>query len=280
MKVSVLVPVYKTNPEHLREAIASVLGQSFGDFELLIQDDCPADDRAAVVAEFKDRRILYRANDKNLGISATRNLLLARARGEYLAVFDHDDVCRADRFEKQVAYLDAHPECGVVSSQVRRIPRGAITEYPLDDADIRLALMDHCALWHPAAMIRRSVLEADGIGYEAEYSPTEDYMLWMKLIGRTRFANLPEPLTDYRWHETNTSVLHRDQLDAAEMRCKAWAETNLPELYREYLARREIITRYRLFGIPLLKKTENRKFTTWALFDRIPVLTAYRRPVI
>lgn len=280
MKVSVLVPVYRTDPGHLREAISSVLGQSFCDFELLIQDDCPDDDRASVVAEFKDPRISYRANERNLGISATRNLLLARARGEYLAVFDHDDVCRPDRFEKQVAYLDAHPECGVVSSQVRRVPQGAVTAYPTDDRGIRLALMDHCAVWHPAAMIRRSVLEECGVAYEAEYSPTEDYMLWMKLIGRTRFANLPEALTDYRWHETNTSVLRKDELDAAEMRCKAWAETHLPELYREYLSLREVVTRYRVFGIPVLKKTENRKFVTWKLFNHIPLLTAYRRPVI
>ena len=64
--------------------------------------------------EFGDERIVYSRNERNLGISATRNRLMEMARGEYLAVLDHDDICCEDRLEKEAAYLDAHPACGAV----------------------------------------------------------------------------------------------------------------------------------------------------------------------
>ena len=91
-KVSVLMPVYKTNEQYLREAIASILNQTFTDFEFLILDDCPNDTRERIVKPYEDKRIKYSINEKNLGISASRNKLIEMAQGEYLAIFDHDDI--------------------------------------------------------------------------------------------------------------------------------------------------------------------------------------------
>ena len=98
-KVSVLVPVYKTEPRILREMISSVLRQTLRDFELVILDDSPLDSREGVVREFRDSRVVYAANERNVGITPSRNRLLDMARGEYLAILDHDDVCRPDRLE-------------------------------------------------------------------------------------------------------------------------------------------------------------------------------------
>ena len=277
MKVSVLMPVYRPDSRFLREAIASVLAQTFGDFEFLILDDCPADDRSQVVAEFSDPRIVYMRNERNLGISASRNLLVERARGEYLAVFDHDDVCRPDRFEKEVAYLDAHPDCDVVSAWTRLTSNGAVNRYPEEDGDIRIAMMSGCVVWHPAAMVRRGALDAAGARYEAWCSPAEDYMLWMKLMPHTRFHNLQEVLLDYRWHEGNTSVVRKAEFDAADARCKAWAKANLPELYGEYELRRERISRVRVFGLPLLKVRTSLRRTEALLFGCIPVFSVARK---
>ena len=120
-KVSVLMPVYKTKEEYLRAAIESILTQTFTDFEFLILDDCPEDDRGAVVRSYKDKRIKYFKNNKNLGISASRNKLINMAKGEYLAVFDHDDISLPERLTREAAYLDEHPETGVVASQVKNI---------------------------------------------------------------------------------------------------------------------------------------------------------------
>lgn len=277
MKVSVLMPVYRTDAGFLREAIASVLSQTFADFEFLILDDCPEDDRSRVVAEFSDRRIVYVRNDRNMGISASRNRLMDLAKGEYLAVLDHDDTCRPERFAKQVAWLDEHPECGVVASWTRMVPDDEIKKFPSEDRDIKLAMMCGCSIWHPASMIRRSAIEAAGVRYEAAYSPCEDYMLWMKLAPHVEFHNIPEALTEYRWHASNTSLVCKPELDAADARCKAWAKANLPELYGEYELRRETVSRVKLFGVPLLKVRSSLRRTDAKLFNCIPIFSVTRK---
>ena len=80
MKVSVLMPIYRTDEGFLREAIKSVLGQTFRDFELLLLDDCPEDDREKVVRGYDDSRIVYARNDRNLGIAESRNRLMDMAK--------------------------------------------------------------------------------------------------------------------------------------------------------------------------------------------------------
>ena len=277
MKVSVLTPIYKTDERFLREAIESVLAQTFGDFEFLLLDDCPDDDREAVVKSYRDSRVVYLKNDRNLGIAASRNKLLDLAKGEYLAVFDHDDVCRSDRFAKEVAYLDAHPECGVVSSWTRLTSNGSVNTYPADDHEIKLRMMDVCALWHPASMIRKSVLTEHAVRYEGDCSPVEDYMLWMRLIPHTRFHVLQEPLIDYRWHPSNTSNVQKVRLQASDWRVKAWAKVNLPELYAEFELSRETVRRVRIFGVPFLKIVSGRRETDVRLFGKIPLSRISRR---
>lgn len=78
-KISVLMPVYNTNEAYLREAIDSILNQTFSDFEFLILDDCPNDNREHIVTSYNDKRIVYLKNDKNLGISSSRNKLIDMA---------------------------------------------------------------------------------------------------------------------------------------------------------------------------------------------------------
>ena len=276
MKISVLTPIYKTNERHLRDAIESVLAQTYVDFELLLLDDCPEDSREAVVNGYDDPRIVYLMNERNLGISASRNKLIDLAKGEYLAVFDHDDICRPERFAKQVAYLDAHPECGVVGGWTKP-SFGQPNTYPESDHAIKIAMMDGAAVWHPASMIRKSSLVEAKARYEEEYTPVEDYMLWMRLLPHVEFHNLQEVVLDYRWHETNTSVVRKRELDEQVARVRAWAKVHLPELYVAYEFRRETIWRVRIFGIPVLKVCSSAQETVCRLFDRFPVARFSRR---
>ena len=116
-KISVLMPVYNTPENYLREAVESILAQTCADFEFLILNDASTDDNVEkVINSYDDKRIRYWQNDRNLGISLSRNKLIGLSRGEYLAVFDHDDVSLPERLEKQAAFLDAHPEVGVVAA--------------------------------------------------------------------------------------------------------------------------------------------------------------------
>ena len=276
MKVTVLTPIYKTNERFLREAIESVLGQTFADFEFLLLDDCPEDSREAVVRSYGDRRIVYLKNDRNLGITASRNKLIDLAKGEYLAIFDHDDICRPERFAKEVAYLDAHPECGVVSGWTKPTC-GGVNAYPENDHEIKVAMMAGISIWHPAAMVRRSALGATGVRYEAAYTPVEDYMLWMKLAPHTVFHNLQEVMIDYRWHAANTSVVRKRELDAQDLRCKAWAKVHLPEFWAECELSRATEWSVRLLGVPLVKITSGWRETQVRLFGRVPFLRISRR---
>lgn len=247
-KVSVLMPVYKTNEQYLREAIESILNQTFTDFELLIVDDCPAEPRADVVKSYQDQRIKYYQNERNLGISEARNRLLDLAQGEYLAVFDHDDISLPTRLEKEVTFLDQHPDYGVVSCQSRNIVSDTPFVNPCNDAQIRVDLMQNCVVLHPACMLRKSVLDQHQIRYEEHFSPSEDHALFCRLIPYTKFCNLNEVLFLYRDHEGNTSHLQQEKMQWSTSAVRAIARHDYPSLYQLSQRYRCERTKYKLFG--------------------------------
>ena len=116
-KVSVLTPLYNTNPSFLKEMIESILNQTFKDFEFLLLNDSPENkELKKIVESYNDRRIIYLENEKNLGISKSRNKLLELAKGEYIAIFDHDDISLPERLEKQADFLDKNPGTGIVGT--------------------------------------------------------------------------------------------------------------------------------------------------------------------
>lgn len=273
-KVSVLMPVYKTNEKYLREAIESILGQTFEDFEFLILDDCPEDDREEIIKSYKDKRIKYSKNEKNLGITPSRNKLIDMAKGEYLAVFDHDDVSLPERFEKQVQYLDEHQDVGVVSSNVKNLIKNRISINPIDDYNIKMALVRTCALCHPAAMIRKSVLINNNIRYEERFSPAEDYALWCRLIPFTNFYNIPEVLFHYRDHAENTSHKQKEKMQQATLSIWSFVKVENPALHEEFLLKAKRTKRTRLFGfIPFLTTITQANRTKTYLFEKILLFT-------
>ncbi len=274
-RVSVLIPLYYTNVKHLKEAIESILNQSFKDFELLILNDSPeATYLGDIVESYQDARIKYFVNEQNIGITQSRNKLLKLAKGEYLAIMDHDDISLPDRFAKQVSYLDTHPEVGVVGCYTESFPSKG--HYPTrfeDDADIKLALMTKCAVIHPSSMIRSSVLSDNGIYYEEEFSPSEDYALWARLIPVTKFHNIPEVLFHYRWHFNNTTKKRLNQMREASLAIREQLREDNPDLYADFLSKAHRITRVRLFGcIPLIKFVRDENTAKVYLFDLLPLL--------
>ena len=272
-KVSVLMPVYKTEEKYLREAISSILNQTYTDFEFLILDDCPEDNREDIVLSYKDNRIKYIKNSQNLGITPSRNKLLELARGEYIAVMDHDDVSLSNRFAKQVAYLDEHKDVGVVGSFIHKIVGGKDVKLPIENNDIKSCLMMKCVITHPASMIRKSVLTKNNICYEEHYSPSEDYKLWCDLIEHTNFYNIPEVLFNYRDHKNNTTTSRRDEMENVTLEIWAENEIKYPLLWKKFsLAQVTYIKTIRLFGfIPFLKIKQKGRKKEVLLFDIIPL---------
>lgn len=277
-KVSILIPLYNTREDHLRDAVDSILNQTFTDFELVIVDDGSTDPHIMqTIRSYDDTRIRFFVNPKNLGISSTRNRLLDLARGEYLAIMDHDDVSLPDRLQKQVAYLDANPQVGVLSCFAEYFQdRHGVWCYPVEDEDIRQALMLESVVIHSAAMLRKRVLVENGIHYEERFSPAEDYALWCSLISCTRFHNLPEVLLRYRWHATNCSVLQNEKMERAKLLVLNFARSNHPALFgmvRENVVR---TTRIKLFGcIPLMKIVKQIDTTEYFMFG-LPFARARR----
>jgi GT2 family glycosyltransferase len=211
-RVSVYIPVYNTE-RWLAQAIQSVLDQTLRDLELLVVDDGSSDESLRIARAFAHSDPRMRVESlAHAGISAASNHAVALARAPLIARMDADDVARADRLEKQVAFLDRHPEVGVVGGQTRVIDAAGRTlrysSFPCAAREIRQRSLEGCMVWQPTSTMRRELLLAAG-GYRSCYDYVEDYDLWLRLLEHCELANLPDVVLDYRWHENNVSVTHR-----------------------------------------------------------------------
>ncbi len=279
-KVSVLTPIYNTKPQYLRECIDSILGQTFSDFEFIILNDSPDNTEIEkIVKSYKDKRIKYHKNSQNIGITASRNKLIDLARGQYLAVFDHDDISMPTRLAQQTAYLDANPDVGAVSSNTLWIPQNTTTDFPTENLDIKKRLMHSNVFTHTAMMVRKSVLIDNNIRYQADYSPAEDYMLVLRMLGHTMFHVLPDVLVQYRFDSDNTTNKNTEKMANADMLCRNYAAAEYPYLfsllnnnsydYRHYWIR--------LFDlIPLVKVKIKPHKIRWYLGGIIPIAAVKR----
>lgn len=278
-KVSVLMAVYNTKEQYLREAIESVLAQTFKDFEFILLDDASSDINVKKTIEsYSDKRIKYLCNEVNLGIADTRNKLIDLANGEYLAVMDHDDVSLPMRLQKEVDYLDKYPEVGVVSTFIKDIPSGKIAALFENDEDIKIQLMHSCAVIHSACMIRKSVLIDSMIRYENAFSPAEDYALWCRLIPVTKFHNIPEILFNYRVHAANTSKIQNRKMQKSTAAIHDFVHRDNPIIYGQFKSLMTQETDVKLFGVlPIIKKVQKNNKTKWLLFGRIVLLSAKDR---
>ena len=214
--VSVILSVRNGEP-YLKQAIDSILAQSFEDFELIVVDNHSTDHSAQIVESYQDERIILTRPEEPLHLAQALNHAASMARGEFVARMDADDISHPSRFEKQVAYLQEHPEVGILGSQIcpidedgAPITRGHYHK-PESHADIAWSLFFGCPLWHPTVMLRKSVIDELGwyssptIAGREEYS-TEDYDLWCRAIAHTQIHNLAETLLDYRIHAENHSL--------------------------------------------------------------------------
>lgn len=208
-KISVIMPVYNTNETYLKKAIESILSQTYKDFEFLIIDDASDTNISDIVSAYKDSRIKFHRLDENRGASGARNYALDHACGEYIAVMDSDDIAFPDRFEKQLAYFNQHPEVGCLGGQIEVIGDDkSKLEFPQlnsnQEIEAFLAFMG-CVFCHSTVMIKRDILEKNHIRYNAHYILAEDYDLWVSLMGNTQFAIMPDKLIYYRFHFENIS---------------------------------------------------------------------------
>lgn len=215
--VTVLLPAYNA-AAWLQAAVDSVLTQSFRDFELLVIDDGSKDATAEVLAAYSDPRIRIVRHETNLGLVAALNHGIDLAKGKYIARMDADDVAHARRLERQVEFLEKYHDVGICGTWFRTVglDRASHSRPPTDHDEISALLFFRSAFGHPTVMFRRALLEHAGLRYDTLARHAEDFDLWVRARERTRFANLPKYLLDYRMHASQTSAEHlQPQLEAA-----------------------------------------------------------------
>ncbi len=221
MKISVIMPAYNAQ-DYLREAIDSVLNQNYQDFEFIIINDCSTDNTEHIILSYTDPRIVYLKNEENLGVARTLNRGLDAAKGEYIARTDADDNCLPDRFTKQVAYLDAHPEVDVLGTASRSFDENGTLffGYPTIDPEVlKIDFLFSCGICHPTVMLRKSTLEKHHLRYDHAFNKVEDYEMWCRMMDLgCRITNLPDVLLDHRLHKNQvTSVYSPDMLEKLKL---------------------------------------------------------------
>jgi glycosyltransferase involved in cell wall biosynthesis len=199
---------------YLALAIDSILAQTFTDFEFLILNDGSKDSSAAIIDAYaaKDKRIRA-THRENKGLVASLNELIEQARAPLIARMDCDDIAMPERFAKQVSFLDAHQEYGVVGTWIDDIDaNGAVAEYdgddhPTDHASFLDRIGKGTIICHSSVMMRRDLVKAAGC-YHGAFRHCEDFDLWLRLASITKLCSLPERLMQYRHWEAQVSNVH------------------------------------------------------------------------
>jgi glycosyltransferase involved in cell wall biosynthesis len=200
-RVSVVLSVHNGAAD-LPKAIDTILTQTFTDFELIAINNGSTDGTATVLDGLRDPRLRIIHQD-DMGLAAALNRGIALARGQYIARQDHDDWAKPTRLEKQVAFLDAHPDCALIGTRAEiwvgdRKTRRA-HDHPIDDAALQFELLFDNPFVHSSILVRKSALDVVGCySIDPARQPPEDYELWSRIARRYRVANLAERLTIYR----------------------------------------------------------------------------------
>lgn len=198
--VTVLMSVYN-GEKFLKEAIESILTQTFTDFEFLIINDGSTDNSVKIIESYNDSRIKLINNEKNLKLIASLNKGISIAKGKYIARMDCDDISMPDRLEKEVDFLESSLEYGLVGTCYTVIDglgkEQHKVSYPSSNDLITLFLSLNCPLVHGSIMCRTELFKQNLYGSK-EYFAIEDYELWTRMAKVTKIHNIPEYLFKYR----------------------------------------------------------------------------------
>jgi glycosyltransferase involved in cell wall biosynthesis len=216
-QVSVIMPVYN-GEKYLAEAINSILGQTFHEFELIIINDGSHDSSADIVRSYTDPRIVFIENEINTGLPRVRNQGLYTSRGQYIAWLDCDDVSVPERLEIQVKFLDEHPRIGVCGGWIKMVGDGkeTVARYPADPGYIRASMLFNNFVVNSTVMMRAACTREVGLRFDLSHHLSQDYGLWVRIPEPWQITNLPKVLTRYRLHTSQVTTIHKQkQIDVA-----------------------------------------------------------------
>lgn len=242
MKISVVMSAYNAE-KYLREAMDSILAQTYGDFELIVIDDKSTDATGQILKEYaqRDPRVVVLENQENMGLTKSLNKGLAVAKGEYIARMDADDISVPDRFAKQVDFLDSHPDYSFVSCIGRYIDEDGKEEqlrlFPETNEEICAMMPKVDAVMHPGVMFRKADIAAIG-DYCEDFRVVQDYDLWFRgMAAGYKFYNIQEPLVLFRRNDSyNKRKSRAYRMVDYRVRKKGYKLNKIPMHKRVYLA--------------------------------------------
>lgn len=204
--LTVLMTVYN-GESYLRETIESILNQTYKDFKFLILDNASTDSSREIIGSYHDPRIELVALPENIGQVAALNKGLDMIGTPLLARMDADDISLPHRFERQVAFMETHPQVGVCGTLAIAFDGQQQTKWrwPTSHEDIKVKLLFECCLAHPSVMIRKSLFDTFRLKYDETIGHSFDWELWQRAMNHFQLANLSEFHLRYRLHPENES---------------------------------------------------------------------------
>ena len=228
------MPVYNSEL-FIKEAIDSILNQTFTDFELIIIDDASTDASVEIIQSYTDTRIQLVVKPQNSGYTKSLNYGLTIAKGEYIARMDSDDISLPTRFEKQVAFLNENLDIVVCGTQYNVMNSTKLSNHPTEHDAIKVKLLDGCYIAHPTVMMNRKFLLNNNLSYNVNAEPAEDYDLWSRIVFLAKVANLNETLLLYRIsnHQVSTKRMVEQLQSALQVKLNMLKRLN-PSLTATY----------------------------------------------
>lgn len=207
-KVTVLMPAFNAE-KYIGEAISSVLGQTFTDFELLIINDGSTDDTLNIIESFRDRRIVV-ISQENKGVSAALNLGLAHARASYIARFDADDICLPNRLKVQYEFITNYPEYSIIGSAAEYMDADGhyiFTHHPEGHLNEEIQQLQYtiCPFIHSSVFYKKDAVIKSG-GYNEHAYTYEDHFLWVNILKNEKACNLSAPLIKVRLNPESITI--------------------------------------------------------------------------
>ncbi len=209
-KISVIMSVYN-GERYLRDAIDSILQQTFTDFEFIIVDDASTDSSLSIIRGYPDSRIRVIANGENIGLTRSLNKAIEQARGEYIARQDADDISLPARFQEQISYLEKHPDVVMLGTSVYRIDEeGRVVGKIIPPSKPGRKLLKRNHFSHGSIMVRKAVLDRLG-GYNELFRYGQDYELWLRITRHNQARNLKKILYKLRFHRESIGTTRREE---------------------------------------------------------------------
>ncbi len=201
--VSVIIPVYNANG-FLAGAIESIQNQTYKNLEIIIIDDGSTDETPKILKSLtkKDKHIKILTNKKNLNIASSLNRGIKLAKGKYIARMDADDIALTNRIEKQIKFLQTHPDVVILGGQCKTIDINNIIIghkfFPITDTQIRDALYYENPIQHPTVIFNTNLIPKNFSWYNSDLPPAEDYDLFFRLAKFGKLHNLNTVVLKYR----------------------------------------------------------------------------------